>query len=135
MQPIVNSVIENAIMQPDLVWGGGTLKDFFEDPAREDDVETFKEQATQYLLEGGEKTDEAILKAGMAGMRRFIPDEQLQQDRLEAQNEEKQLHEDNIADIMKDLNVDRLEAESIYRNYLRQQAYDPLSGVSEFGAL
>ena len=135
MQPVVNSVIENAIMQPDLVWGGGTLKDFFEDPAREDDVETFKEQATQYLLEGGEKTDEAILKAGMAGMRRFIPDEQLQRDRLAAQNEEKQLHEDNIADIMEDLNVDRLEAEAIYRNYLRQQAYDPLSKVSEFGAL
>lgn len=135
MQPLVNSVIENVIMQPDLVWGGGTLKDFFEDPRRKDDVETFKEQATQYLLEGGEKTDEAILEAGMAGMRRFVPDEQLQQDRLEAQRVEQQLHEDNITDIMEDLNVGRLEAEAVYKNYLRQQAYDPLSGVSEFGAI
>ena len=139
-EPVVNTVIETVLTGPDLVWGGGTLQDFFNDPEREDDVETFKSQAIQHLLEGGEKTDEAIIQAGMAGMKRFIPEQGLQTAREAAAAEEAALREDSIKDIMDDFEsrgepITRREAEKIFEDYLRQQAYEPLSQVSEFGAI
>ena len=123
-----------------MVWGGGTLQDFFNDPERDDDVETFKSQAIQHLLEGGEKTDEAIIQAGMAGMKRFIPEQSLQAAREAAAAEEAALREDSIKDIMDDFEsrgepITRREAEEIFEDYLRQQAYDSVGLGMEFGAL